>query len=62
MTEVTISKKRLREYEATAALAGDMLKALSSMENVDDLMPTLTRLQEALAFYTARIAVVEAMS
>jgi hypothetical protein len=62
MNEVTISKKKLREYEATAALAGDMLKALSKMDNPDDLMATLVRLQEALAFYTARIAVVEAMS
>jgi hypothetical protein len=62
MTEVTISKKRLREYEATAALAGDMLRVLSKMDNPDDLMVTLTRLQEALAFYTARIALVEAMS
>jgi hypothetical protein len=62
MTEVTISKKRLREYEATAALAGDMLRALSKMARPEDLMPTLDRLQEALAGYEARIAVVEAMS
>jgi hypothetical protein len=62
VSDVTISKKRLREYEATAALAGDMLRALSKMARPEDLMPTLDRLQEALAGYEARIAVVEAMS
>jgi uncharacterized coiled-coil protein SlyX len=62
VSEVTITKRRLRELEATSALAGDMLRALSKMERVEDLCATLVEIQAAMACYTARIAVVEAMS
>jgi hypothetical protein len=59
MTEVVISRQRLRELEICAELASNLLKAIGDADG--QIFPMIARLQVVLSQYEARMAVADAM-